>query len=148
MLWKYFIFVGMVDLFCFYFIWWHCLFYVIVKWYCQWYAVVVNIIPLLLQPQQTVCEGVYQMLYGMIKLSPKLRHSVLSWIGKCIHENSGNTVIHSTTTTSEVFMFVALFKVYCCCFFNGWENEIRYEDQTSALHITCELSIPPPCFNL
>ena len=43
----------------------------------------------LFQPLSTVCEGVYNLLFNIIKLSPDLRNTVLTWLGKCLHANAG-----------------------------------------------------------
>ena len=43
----------------------------------------------LFQPLSTVSEGVYNLLFNIIKLSPDLRNMVLTWLGKCLHLNAG-----------------------------------------------------------
>ncbi|XP_046576120.1 LOW QUALITY PROTEIN: ubiquitin conjugation factor E4 A-like [Haliotis rubra] len=47
------------------------------------------------QPLSNLCEHVHQMFLSLIKLSPDLRHTVLTWLGKCLQANSGRTKIWS-----------------------------------------------------
>ncbi|XP_052772600.1 ubiquitin conjugation factor E4 A-like isoform X2 [Mya arenaria] len=40
-------------------------------------------------PLSGTCQLVYEIIRSIIKVSPHLKHTVLSWIGKCISANSG-----------------------------------------------------------
>ncbi|XP_071105758.1 ubiquitin conjugation factor E4 A-like [Haliotis cracherodii] len=47
------------------------------------------------QPLSNLCERVHQLFLSLIRLSPDLRHTVLTWLGKCLQANSGRTKIWS-----------------------------------------------------
>ncbi|PVD37577.1 hypothetical protein C0Q70_00173 [Pomacea canaliculata] len=47
-------------------------------------------------PLSVVCDGVYNLLFSIIKLSPDLRNRVLSWLGNCLHANAGRTKLWSS----------------------------------------------------
>ncbi|XP_052819357.1 ubiquitin conjugation factor E4 A-like isoform X2 [Mya arenaria] len=50
----------------------------------------------------TICEDINRILKTIIKLSPGLRHSVLNWLGRCLHANRGKVDLWSAHET-EVF---------------------------------------------
>ncbi|KAL8579420.1 hypothetical protein ACOMHN_026785 [Nucella lapillus] len=47
-------------------------------------------------PLSKVCEGVYSLLFDVIRLSPDLRNMVLTWLGNCLHANAGRTKLWSS----------------------------------------------------
>ncbi|XP_076443993.1 ubiquitin conjugation factor E4 A-like [Babylonia areolata] len=47
-------------------------------------------------PLSNVCEGVYSVLFDIIRMSPNLRNMVLTWLGNCLHANSGRTKLWSS----------------------------------------------------
>ena len=47
------------------------------------------------QPLTSICTGCHQLIVSIIKLSPDCRHLMMSWIGNCLHANSGRAKIWS-----------------------------------------------------
>uniref|UniRef100_A0A8C9EHP9 Ubiquitin conjugation factor E4 A n=1 Tax=Pavo cristatus TaxID=9049 RepID=A0A8C9EHP9_PAVCR len=52
-------------------------------------------------------EKIYQMLKNLLQLSPETKHRILSWLGNCLHANSGRTKIWANQMPEIFFQMYA-----------------------------------------
>lgn len=66
-----------------------------------------TILCFLLQFMAQFHEKIYQMLKNLLQLSPETKHRILSWLGNCLHANSGRTKIWANQMPEIFFQMYA-----------------------------------------